>query len=932
MSETASSSDNLPESLFDAMPGTHSAVVETVRRNKNLIMTGISLAGYGNVAAEFTGIEDIATGSLIAGAGCLALAHLKYRSSNGRVLSERLADLENDQRRWSQPIDWQKDRVRWYGFDAGYHKQGFDPLANIGELHGLAADLSNTPTRIAVSSKILEHASEEARYGYVSTGSRFLSHKVIDLKADPHIIVMKPKACQKLVHDLVHRQTQTSMDRAIDQLAEVVPGHPAIKVYAAHGLEAAPLIEKILRPRIEERATDTTVHLERGSDGLDFQRRRSHSRGVINGQHLQLYSETQLYDGTATIRHDGARHITSQRSFNEVLEHAHQKHDAGEKPIDELESAIWLLLNQYKHQQQIPHGNARPVAGSVRQRIQEERPRLYPYLRSYAAGRDKETASLRFASPARTLAIGGLAVVLMIGGAHAAIDHFLQESHSSDTEHKHDTQAFSGTIGDVTDANHPEIIWDIKAHNGASTAGYWANQVDNTLSISTDTLNYSTPPLDNGFVAFDRIEQGSSNAHRTLTGFPLGGQPLQPGQPYVSVTGHTSAYNLTDFRTGLPDGAENNVVEYAEGYQLPVPSGKLVSGVTVTVDGVRLAANQVALFEDQDYTFSVRIKNKDVFGGHTEGDVELTYSIAESHMPILIPSARSNITLNGNPDTLLAQVITGNDRTKLGEQLRVKPTDLSPTALSEAVEHSHTYSFTPYKDSHAKSNHTSHDVHDILMSVASQAIKQPAANCNVATLQTILLSSGRDTLRHEPLNPVEGFHVDENASAIKSTDAHMWIVDDKGDIFDPTPAASVAAQPRPDSKPDWEQKGMEAGLVLGGLGYLGYRARQRRARHKEQTVVATLYPTDPETIQARHKQASILEWLRYAPTDSTYNEQAILKRTENNAHRPLSERYRALPQFTRKHLKHLLKERGAAIPSDQGKELFVLARALQYQK
>ena len=914
-----------PSELYRFVPGLHSQIVETARRSEHL--AGLGLVGLGGfICSELLEAPSAVSVPLaVMPVVMWGAAYAKYRVGNQRQLAVNATKTIQEKSNWSQPIDWYEAGIRWYGFDRGYHEVGFDPLSNLSEFKRLAVEAEAAKVAsITVSSAIMELLPEKLEsYGRLNAteGEGRVHRKVVDLHADESRFIMSPAQALIASRTIESQFVELELKHVMSLIEKSNPGHPALRLYNDNGLDVAPLIAQTVRSSIESRSSSAGVYLDRGPDGTGYQRQLSHSRGILRGDRMDVLSETVLPNGAYDTRFNGQQAISGGLTIPELITKATNEISQGDKrSVETLETATWLLIAAYRNKTQVTHDGAPAIQLSAQERILKELPSRTPYLRRYGQGVIKVEASLKYVNARRVV----VAAALAGAGLLATASHYAASSHSSVSSKSEPGVGIDSHIGDVS-GNLKKVAWHIAEYGGASASGYWTQDVDNTLVYSGGSGQ--VPPYKGRDLYFIQSENRGEIRLLQVTGNRLVKHDTHDFQQSIEVSGDISFDDLKTYGT-----LRGRILKepYANGFNVPLPLGSMLINAAAKQNDKPLATE---IYRNDDGTFSVRLRNGNL---QSSSPVHLVYDLVPIEgSKIALPHAQTPIAVfaGGVGDTvpLLNDLISLKDATDIASSLQHPPTDSYPTLVSvtAAVHNSHAYSYTPYKDSHVKLQSVPHDFHTEkeLLAIGKMAARIRTANCNVAALQTLLISRGQDD-DGMPLNMAVGYHVYRgDVKSIFSGDAHAWVVDRLGKIYDATPSGASER-----SKNTEITARKLAGWVLGA-GILGIvlagGARETR-RYRKQRAHAYLFPDDPSEVAARNHQISQLEWLQYAPIGSTYDSRVIGHRVQLKSSTPLLQRYKNIPRFSPNHFEQLLAGRSNELDNSTSAELRQLVKRLRW--
>ncbi|MDB5185347.1 MAG: hypothetical protein JWN38_1155 [Candidatus Saccharibacteria bacterium] len=843
------------------------------------------------------------------GAG-MATSYFMARAQNKRGLRMAIRQHEALQAVWGQPVDQKRDVLRWYGFDYGYHREGFDPADNLPEFQQVVNDApGRSITKIAVSNSAIEalFPRDDPIQPTVVSGMTFLHKRVEDFYSDPAVAVLTIEEAQTLVARLLDKRSDGLLDPAMTLLDEINPLHPILQAYREGGIRDHARLQRILRPRIENASHDGYRTAERNDDHTGWKHSRVQSRGILSGRQLQLVASSLDNNGNERLRMDGQTPL-STRPASELVEQARQAVASGGKPIDILEQALWLQIEDYKQVVIKKAGTSAAIHDSLQTRTLEHRPRHAPYMGSYGRGVKHESASFHYNHTPRFLIGLGAAALTTLALASPIAG---SGGHSGNSK----ATSISGSTGDVDSrqVSHPTTMWNIERHNGASSAGYWAQSVSNQLLLAPDGLGGGNPlPPDNFGIEFSTSYQNYQQDSERLT-LPTA---VTTNNPYIVVS-HKLASNDRRVYSFLSDekfkaGLSQRDVPFSIGYQLPVLEGTTITSVNAEIDGHKLSPDTFAVFAQPDGTYSLRVLHDTPNHSPT-----VTYTVTPSNQPLPVRAAAPVSVARYNArDMPITAAMTESDRLHVLQALpgHHTDTDTTPGHIVAAVRTAHHYSYTPYVDEQKAGTFIPIKDTNSLVAIGETAAQLSGANCNVASMQSFLMTGGVDA-QQQPIDPVIGFKNDNDAT-LRSDEAHMWLTNSTGNYGDPTPGGQPAGKDESHLYIPWKE------ILGGGVGLIALAGAAGTVLIRRQN--------NANVIKALHEQASLLEYVHYAAPDSVITAEQAKALGATKAGRPLSSRYPALPKSSPTQLERILDAR--SIPLDQGarKDLLAFARRLHF--
>ncbi len=378
------------------------------------------------------------------------------------------------------------------------------------------------------------------------------------------------------------------------------------------------------------------------------------------------------------------------------------------------------------------------------------------------------------------------------------------------------TSMFGDSSGSQT-----RTFGSIETHNGASTLGYWGTQPHN-------------------FVSFwpERDELGSFSVDWTeateMVALPTELPEAYADQPNIKV-------ELT-VRAGDP---------------LPVLEGTKIVASTQIYDVESVSVNPGLEFNSSTGVWSTRSFLTD-FEQMRSSSVDVTYWLAQS----------DDATLSATSPVEWDTVRTDYSSEVVG--LEVSQADMSAHDVLDDIKRKH-YSYTPI-DSVFHDAESQQNVYESLKASHD-------ANCNTAALE-YLLATGGISPDGDFVNPVKGFLIKEPNASEFSQPGHMWLVDESGDYYDPTPHASTSFSDEriADTLP-YVAGGASILLALWGLG------GTIRRRYSEDKLGLVNFATGVE-------RQALYERPGQKPPAAVSNTGTISRRSYNGAPRGPVERYK----------------------------------------
>jgi hypothetical protein len=385
--------------------------------------------------------------------------------------------------------------------------------------------------------------------------------------------------------------------------------------------------------------------------------------------------------------------------------------------------------------------------------------------------------------------------------------------------------------GDVEqDENTP--VYTITPFNGASTAGYWAASVDNTLDLSVS----GSYPFTNNSLSFREGYSFDCQDEECYVGAILPTTPTNMDSVLYEVT---TPYYGNAGAHGLPLTEGTSVVAA----QLSYPNAQ----------GEQVIMQPNITYLPKSHTYRTH------YPVDTPPDapdvVTLTYWLGPSQTSV---NATGELMV---PDLADMPAVHAATKAALG-----LPADAPESAVSAAIR-SKNYSFTPFLDADVPPISTPYrGVRDAptstLATIGETMATIPATNCNVAASTYILANGG--TFDGQNANPVSGFRNGSQDNVLSTMEAHAWLVNESGDILDNTPASSATLPPLKAENTDESNAlaavaaGSAGLLALAGVSTLLYKKRRRIAQRVERA-------RDNAVLRGKHtpRALSALQYANY---------------------------------------------------------------------
>jgi hypothetical protein len=440
-------------------------------------------------------------------------------------VSEQAQDVW--QRNFTQPMDVISDhggtlRWRWYGFDKGYHAEGFVPSDNLAEFEQLVATARLHKVKgfgIVVSANILNQLDEEARqYPRLRHNVQNYVHKFInDHHADKELIGMTVEEAQIIADKIREKTLGDNVSELITFLQTTRPTHPVLQKY--EDWQAEPKnpqllknLQTTLRNAIEDRQrSEVSIIKVTSDDGLTQQRFKARTQAQLRGS--QLFTTSEAYVGTVqpVVRPEGSRELLDQLgsgTLDQLLADFEHTTAPSETKIAQVEAALWHLLGpedlrqtSYYRLKRADPNLCQAIMPSLLTRLRQEPPTVRPVLRRYGKGHRQETASLHYERGVRlrqrigVLALGAFCTVGFSGFAHSASEianrHYEQAANQLAREGSNSKGVVPNSVVDhyLLRRHTPETIsiWGMKKLSDIN------NTVEQSLSGSLGKIGVHLP-------------------------------------------------------------------------------------------------------------------------------------------------------------------------------------------------------------------------------------------------------------------------------------------------------------------------------------------------------------------------------------------------------------------------------------------------------
>jgi len=339
----------------------------------------------------------------------------------------------------------------------------------------------------------------------------------------------------------------------------------------------------------------------------------------------------------------------------------------------------------------------------------------------------------------------------------------------------------SGGIGDTEKRDNDQPLANVEGLNGASLGGYWTQAVHESIG----------PNYPEDIHSLETSDTFTGSVYRILPSYPE-----DDTTPLIKVS-----FTPTH-------GVDQNPGQYEEGALLKQGFTKIVAGRVQYDYGSSMTYGRLNVLESYDGTATLvnSVPKPNVGAGMLKLTMEYWLSPGDGGA---VPHAAHNLVINR----------LGTDL-PIGEETRKALG--SPTTDQEIINRirSKTYSLTPFKDQGAdnrlewrEGQLQAQGIHSI-DEYGKRLGELASANCNVATTQLLIATGGE--INGQEINPAVGFF-NNGDNTLKSGEAHMWAVNERGDIIDTTPSTFAQARGR-------QELPVSPNVILGGLGTLGVLA------------------------------------------------------------------------------------------------------------
>lgn len=405
-----------------------------------------------------------------------------------------------------------------------------------------------------------------------------------------------------------------------------------------------------------------------------------------------------------------------------------------------------------------------------------------------------------------------------------------------------------GGIGDVRHLDGDKEILSVKGLNGASTEGYWGQYAAEQLIVPIGYGNgYKYDAWMENFGANDNGQEQPAFINLPMDNSEL----INTSKPHIEVSQKINPRDATLISRrplAVKQGTELFAAAFilhneGKNYILPVSAYRNV--------------------DNEWYIKSVELDAL-VANGTTYDDAEFKYWLSEGKGESLRADSPLIVSDGRSPGVAIDDIDTSQTAKSLGEDplyaIRQK-----------------NYSLTPLSDEGADSSASSYATID---DYGKMLATLDSANCNTATTSLLLATKGHD-YDGKRTNPALGYYNDgDNKLSVR--EAHMWAVNENGEVIDPTPSSGAALQiGSHEGSINWFEaiKYGSAAALIGGLAVMGYRKRRSfvDAAHAVRNAAARrsdkLISQKPKTMDG--ELVGRLQHALYADPDSKHVPQVI---------------------------------------------------------
>lgn len=771
--------------------------------------------------------------------------------------------------------------LRWYGAQETKDANGKTVDAKpVQESLSLVAELASTYDikTVMIEPSLLgnEHGRATGRAdAIVATGDWMRRRKNLPVRfskenksaAAHELLIFTPAKLQVLAHEMGHKRVElSSLDRVIDVLRLKTPFHPLVRQFDEYRKYPELLlrsIESTARTGIERNLHDVDAEAGMNDIGIPT-RRKLHLSGVIVGEEVEwrqngLMRKRQPLSAALGIGQDelakiiahpdmhqtqkviSAAEYTSYLFARKALEVRSPAEDAVSiKPDTSL-----IVAASSERRQVIKGGGAEAVYASVKRPRNLHKLLVTAIVVAAASGtayaekvvhdrseavieagevawanmlnvpvKQLNEAQLDSAEAYALSQVPPLAIHnsfetarndVMVGAENvlvSATDTVLGEGGDG----KADLPGWgdfligfgSSGVGDGTsqvgnvqnNGGEPITEWNLEAHGGATTDGYWTSDV--------------------GYILYKNGEWGS---HKITDEYNLNHIEFLPHTPSPSQQEYIQVSRDLD---GIDSSA---LPLWAGGHQAVVHIPVLTGMEPIAAE---FNDDPLSVFQKSDGTFALALSPSQIVA--TNSHAELTYYVASVEQELLPPHATQPNQFQPMADGAQRQT----EMDKIWSAYREPHPRTEQDRLLTDVAHIHdnfTYEYAPLDDS---VDETVQDEARGWGAFAATQLKKGTANCNVAA--TLV------ALDNPQVNAAWGYANDGDTRLLGS-EAHMWVVDRYGAIYDPTPPHTEEDGASLRISNHLGSLTLGGGLLMaGGLAWAGRRLLQDGLRHGVRTV------------------------------------------------------------------------------------------------
>ncbi len=421
----------------------------------------------------------------------------------------------------------------------------------------------------------------------------------------------------------------------------------------------------------------------------------------------------------------------------------------------------------------------------------------------------------------------------------------------------------SSTMGDVhLDPKNP-AIWGLSPVNGASTNGYWIENVQDRIFV--DSASGDIPPFKQLGITFETsrdaiVPMGTSvppeaqsqvEAVRELNNLPNAVEAQ--GRQLIIVNGRQAlaSKNSNSVLYGLPDGPQTSFQDFS----LPVLQGGDIVAANITLNDLTnnkvIKALPSKIYQRTDGTFHLLVSNQIP---SNQGYLAIQYTLDPHATNALPVHAERPMEMQRYASTSVPlNTLPTQDVAKIRQEIGV-PTNATASQVAAAIANTRSYSYTPYADAKPQKLIAADDslaIGPILGAIGENAAEMDSADCNVANFTEVLATKGvggDDNF----LNLADGFHNDGD-KVLSQSESHQFVVGKNAQIIDATPTSGDVKTPAPTpyEKPSTSHPDITK-TVIEGIGILAGSAGSLR-------LGAEISPLAAEYIRRRRRQQAV-DW------------------------------------------------------------------------